>query len=164
MQKKEDIAMKPKILISLLLLLLVAGKISGQNANEPNVRINVNVERDENGNIIRYDSTYIETWSSSDDIPIDIDSLFSSFGFNAIPFGADIFGNPMMPYQDTIWGNFFEPIPMPKTPSDIEKIQRAMEEQMKQMQQMLLAPPLLVPDDEQNNSNIRNMEFDDTQI
>ena len=70
--------------------------------NKPNESWTVNKEVDENGNVIRYDSTY--TWSYSnvegDSVNVNVDSLMNSFKnyFGAqMPsvFGQD-FMNPMM--------------------------------------------------------------------
>jgi|GEM_PF-6219848 len=45
--------------------------------NKPNIKINVHTQRDANGNIVGYDSSYVETWSS-DGQNFNIDSLYKS--------------------------------------------------------------------------------------
>lgn len=96
------IVMKTKGIISLILVGLFVStlafcQIQPQNPSEPKVDIKVNREYDENGNVIRYDSTYTSTWSSpgfSGTLPdslfrfdngfgnfsmFDLDSLFHQF-------------------------------------------------------------------------------------
>ena len=48
---------------------------------KPDIRINVEKHFDDEGNVIGIDSTYQLSWSSSD-IPMNMDSLFKSFGFD----------------------------------------------------------------------------------
>lgn len=69
----------------LLILLLYANCLFAQNSKSnivPQSQIQVNKEYDENGNITRYDSTYISTWSSdSTTIIMNLDSIRSQMGF-----------------------------------------------------------------------------------
>jgi len=78
-----------KKLLALYTLVLFMFACNAQNAeskkadkkNMPNESWTVNKEMDENGNIIRYDSTY--TWSYSniegDSVSVNVDSLMQSF-------------------------------------------------------------------------------------
>ncbi len=47
------------------------------STHNPKVKINVNIERDLNGNIIRYDSSYTKTWSSTGQ-NLSLDSIFGT--------------------------------------------------------------------------------------
>jgi hypothetical protein len=90
-------------LFSFLAIMLVGCKWGHTQQNEnsenqPQVKIDVNKETDENGNIIRYDSTYSFSWSSSGDL--NVDSVLKQFGFstrswvhedNEDPFGSSFF-------------------------------------------------------------------------
>lgn len=52
--------------LSINLLFIIHNSTAQQDTfqNKPNVKVNVHIQRDANGNIIRYDSSYVETWSS----------------------------------------------------------------------------------------------------
>ena len=47
------------------------------SSNQPNIKTQVNIQKDDKGNIISYDSTYVETWSS-DGSDVDIDAIMRS--------------------------------------------------------------------------------------
>lgn len=66
-----------------------AQEIAKSNPNKPDVRIKVNKEFDNKGNITRYDSTYSYSWSGNGQIPMDADSLLKKFNHN-FSFGGDI--------------------------------------------------------------------------
>ncbi len=68
--------MKQMVLTQIFLVILSL-TVFAQNDNKPKVDIKVNKEYDENGNIIRYDSTYTYFYSGNGEIP---DSI--SFNFN----------------------------------------------------------------------------------
>jgi hypothetical protein len=76
--------------------------IGQEKSINPDVKIDVRKEYDDNGNVIRYDSSYVYSWSSPSDgfsswgsIP---DSLFSKFGgFDRMPFD-----------NDSLFSRFFE--------------------------------------------------------
>ena len=51
-----------------------------KEANEPDIRIHVEKQYDDDGNVIGVDSTYSLSWSSAD-MPMNVDSLFESLGF-----------------------------------------------------------------------------------
>lgn len=53
-----------------------------KNSNKPGVRIDVNKEYDENGNVIGYDSTYSWFWSGKEITNMNFDSIFESFNDN----------------------------------------------------------------------------------
>jgi len=112
--------------------------------NQPDIRIDVNVQRDDNGNIIGYDSTYVETWSS-DGTNVNTDSLMRMLRSNFIfEFNDDDNG-------------FFE------TP-DIDAIQRQMMEDIKQMEQMFQFN--CMPKSQNNNSkpNIKKSSYPSIKI
>jgi len=72
----------------LVISLLIAGlscldpQTSAQEvnkSNKPDVKIKVNKEYDNKGNVTRYDSTYSYSWSGNGQIPADADSLLKGF-------------------------------------------------------------------------------------
>ncbi len=73
----------------------------------PDIHINVQTERDDQGNIIRYDSAYSYSWSSTgDSIPFNIDSLLQGhtmFGHHFWPF------RPGMLMPDSLPGLIISP-------------------------------------------------------
>ncbi len=82
-------------------------------ANKPHVEIKVKKAYDKNGNIVRYDSTYVWTYSNHNgNMHINPDSLLSSF----LPFFREnlpdsllqVFGNPDIDMNDSaMMMNFF---------------------------------------------------------
>jgi len=106
------------------------------NNHQPKVDIKVNKKRDQNGNIIAYDSTYTSTWSN--DIngfsTENMDSIFKSmqsqfpknfssnghFGFNSLSINDSIF--KMDPFNGQLGNNW----------ADMDKI---MEQQQKMMEE-----------------------------
>ncbi len=76
------------IFISLMFLMLIPQLTYSQdeNNNEPNERVQVNKEYDENGNLIRFDSIY--SYSSSN-MTSKMDSIFENFSTNRNPFFND---------------------------------------------------------------------------
>lgn len=68
-----------KKFISLVILVLAVVMVQAQNqepTKQPNEQSNVTREYDENGNLIRFDSTYVKSWSSDSTItPQDIEQL-----------------------------------------------------------------------------------------
>lgn len=98
---------------------------TGKSKAQPDVRVKVQKEYDDQGNITRYDSTYSYSWSGDGETPCDIDSLFKGFnrGFGFSPGweksflerfafrwwneGDSLLGNPFQfnyPFND-FWGN-----------------------------------------------------------
>ncbi len=136
--------------------------------NQPNVKINVNVQRDENGNVIGYDSSYVETWSS-DGRDIDADSLMQSFNqrfenfddFGDFDFRAHKFSdNSFFPdsiTNDPFKGFFSFP--------DMEKIQQEIMNEMRQMQKMFGDMPI-EPPQLQNDKKVKKekISFQPTKI
>ena len=51
--------------------------------SKPDVKYKINKEYDEQGNIIRFDSTYSYSWSSIDSMHVDVDSIFKQFNQNS---------------------------------------------------------------------------------
>lgn len=101
----------------LLFLLFFAVNTRGQEKpNLPHKQIKVQKETDENGNIIRYDSTWFYSYSGSGD-EINLDSLFGNFNRNfSLDFDYGIFfNNPFPGIQGHLFpqsnlffdGNFF---------------------------------------------------------
>ena len=91
-----------KKFVSLVILVLAVDLVQAQtqeSTKQPNEQSKVTREYDENGNLIRFDSTYVKSWSSDSTMaPLDIEQLqkqmeemFSgSFGGDSDRF----FGNP----------------------------------------------------------------------
>jgi hypothetical protein len=116
--------MKQIIFISMLLFMGLTGcdaqKSGKDNQNEkksdrPDVDIKVNREYDEDGNLIRYDSTYTYVYSNIDgDIQLR-DSVFSEFmahfnkqfGFKDDPFFNDLFFTDSLLQYDFYKKDFF---------------------------------------------------------
>src|SRR4030042_2806524 len=101
------------ILFSMILVpeLNVHGQDIKGKKGQPDVKIDVRREYDENGNISTYDSSYSFSWSY--DGSMDMDSIFESLrnNFGISPFAEDdFFGMPfenhhqfrMLPYHDKI--------------------------------------------------------------
>lgn len=74
-----------KRLVYLLVLILTANWTFAQKntaTNAPQTQVKVNKEYDENGNLTRYDSTSVSTWSSDSTFTMmDMDSLDHQMGF-----------------------------------------------------------------------------------
>ncbi len=123
--------------------------------NKPNIKINVNVQRDENGNIVGYDSSYVETWSS-DGGNINVDSLMQSFNNRFKAFGFDDFGDIDIPgFSDkSFFNDSIMTVPFPDFFSfpdfpDMEKMNKEIMEEMKRMRDYFGMPsvPVLPPQD-----------------
>lgn len=97
--------MKTHVLVVLCgIIILSIGNVHAQmtNSPQPQVDIKVDKEYDENGNVIRYDSTYSEVYNFQGETPFDLDSLFRNhmksfrdFGIREdalFPFDNDFFG------------------------------------------------------------------------
>jgi len=116
--------------IVLFSMLLIAG-LSGCNAQsspgqdnhdrndtlkvQPDINIRVNKEYDENGNLIRYDSTYTYVYSNIDNNVQLRDSIFNEFmqhfnehfGIKDDPFFNDMFFNDSLLQYDFYKKDFF---------------------------------------------------------
>ena len=142
-----------KLLLLLGMLISVYGF-----AQQPQIRYRVNVERDSNGNIIRYDSTYVMTWSSNGQNPVDIDSLMQAMGIELVPFEGEFYGNDTTQngYMPGFGMQPFGYMPdeyfnrMNEMMQQMEEMHRRMLEEMEQMQKMYGTeppqPPIEVPD------------------
>ena len=83
--------------------------------NSPKKNIKVNKEYDDQGNLIRYDSTYSYSYSSMDNDSIPADSIFSmfrdhfnhQFGFSEDPFFKDFFFQDSLMKDDFFNDDFF---------------------------------------------------------
>jgi hypothetical protein len=53
-----------------------AQEVKKSNPNKPDIRVKVNKEFDDKGNMTRYDSTYSYSWSGGGQIPFSADSTF----------------------------------------------------------------------------------------
>ncbi|MCF8371167.1 MAG: hypothetical protein K9H64_06080 [Bacteroidales bacterium] len=115
--------MKTKVIFSLMFVGLFVStqaycQIQPQQPNEPKEDIKVNREYDENGNMIRYDSTYTWSWSSNGENESIPDSMFqfnNGFGNFSIFDMDSLFQqfNTMMPgtmFPDSMFFNdpFFQ--------------------------------------------------------
>jgi hypothetical protein len=133
---------KSIILISIMMIsgfTFFAEQSFAQEANKgkqtkPDVKIKVNKEFDNKGNITRYDSTYSYTWSNNGQMPTnidsvfvgfnhnfkfggDLDSMFNNFGSNWPFEGNDLFSQPFS-HQDKRLEEFFRNHQLHKFPSD----------------------------------------------
>ena len=112
------------ILFSMILVpeLIVHGQDIKGKKGQPDVKIDVRREYDENGNISTYDSSYSFSWSY--DGSMDMDSIFESLrnNFGISPFAEDDFFR--FSPSDSAY-NFFQPFDMR---SMLENHQRMMEE------------------------------------
>ncbi len=114
-----------KFIVFLLLLFLTSGCSAqekdgsnniDENQNKPLTKVLVNKEYDENGNLIRYDSTYSYFYSNIEGDSTLSDSIFSSFQeglFNAFPdiqrpFFDDMFFEDSLLTYDFYKDDFFE--------------------------------------------------------
>jgi hypothetical protein len=52
--------------------------VAATGGKNPKVNIKVNKQTDKNGNVTRYDSTYVWSWSGNENVPENMDSLISS--------------------------------------------------------------------------------------
>lgn len=88
--RKSTIGLVSICLINILLLLqsAQAQDIKKSNPNKPDVRVKVNKEFDDKGNLTRYDSTYSYSWSGSGQVPINADSIFGKSN-GSLWFGND---------------------------------------------------------------------------
>jgi hypothetical protein len=83
--------------------------------NSPKTNIKVNKEYDEQGNLIRYDSTYSYSYSNMDNDSIPNDSIFSMFrdhfnhrfSFSEDPFFKDFFFRDSVMKDDFFNDDFF---------------------------------------------------------
>jgi len=104
--------------------------------NQPKIKIDAKVQKDENGNIISYDSTYVKTWSSNgENIPVDslmkeFNQKFTDLGFNfSNDFFSDDFGlHNIFSNNDTINQQFIFP--------DISDFEEQMFEDMKKIENL----------------------------
>ena len=125
---------KNMFFLGLFFVIFSINKLNAQDITyEPNRKSEVHIQKDENGNIISYDSTYVETWSS-DGSDIDIDEFMSSFGQDFANFG---FNDPFFNSQNNLLNDtssFFSDdfLAFP----DIDEMQKQMIEQMQEMQRM----------------------------
>ncbi len=85
-KRKQGYRLLPVTLLAFLLSLPLPAQ-QPDSLKGPDIRINVQTERDDRGNIIRYDSSYSYSWSSGgDSIQTIIDSLFQGHGFSSRHF------------------------------------------------------------------------------
>jgi hypothetical protein len=126
-----------------------------QKQNEPKVQINVNRELDENGNVVRYDSTYSWSWSSTDTAGMGTQFQFKqSFGNN--PFGDEFFSDSFIPgFNDSLLTDPF----MQQFEQNFSNMDKIMEEQMKmfdEMQKMMFGDPSeAIPQEEKKEEPVQ---------
>ena len=83
--------------------------------NQPKEDIKVNKEYDENGNLIRYDSTYTYYYSNIEGDEIAADSIFNNFrnmfednySFSTMPYFNDLFSEDGLLKYDFYKNDFF---------------------------------------------------------
>ena len=99
-----------KHLIPLMILLLMAGLVQAQSnseSNQPNEQSKVTREYDENGNLIRFDSSYVKSWSSDsaltteeiEKLQQEMENMFNGrFGGDSATFMGEPFPGPADPF------------------------------------------------------------------
>jgi len=97
-------------------LFLISNKLKAQDKKEenPKVEIKVNKEKDDKGNIIRFDSTYSYSWHSENMNQESMDSIFKEFKMNSHFkdffkndfFGSDFLDHDFFPRRDSILSGF----------------------------------------------------------
>ncbi len=92
------------------MIITTVGITSGQTTSgniEPKIDINVNKEYDDNGNVIRYDSSYVKTYSYNGTLSEDeIDSVFQQFGFGShMGLSMNSFSMDDQFFSDEAFGN-----------------------------------------------------------
>lgn len=118
-----------------------------QNANEPKVHIDVNKEFDEQGNVTRYDSTYVWTWSSDGNIQQMPDSMLQQMMKEWNMPGFDMFANdPFFNLNDSLMMN-----PFGNMPFFDDRIEQLLEQQQRMMEELFQFPqsPMIEPQNEQ---------------
>jgi hypothetical protein len=126
------------------------------NKNQPDVHINVNRELDNNGNVIRYDSTY--SWSWSSDGSQNSQQFYMNDSNNAVffkffdnqDFPNEQFNNPFDNNIDSLFSQHFNN-------SYFENMEKQMQEMMQRQQEMMNEyfgqPPLISTPEEKNDTN-----------
>ncbi len=152
-------------IIILLVFVFISFNIQSQNIelpnqnknNEPDVHINVNRELDNNGNVIRYDSTYTWSWSSdgtkgmqgniiNDSIDVRFFNQFDNINQFDDPFFSLFgFSNDSLTNNNSVNSNF-------------DVLQKQMIEMMQRQQQMMNEmfnkSPVITEPDKNNKQNI----------
>lgn len=129
-----------------------AQEVAKSKPNKPDVRIKVNKEFDDKGNLTRFDSTYSYSWSDNGQIPMNADSIFNQFNhsfsfggdvdsvFNQFGFGTPFFNQPFTHSKEQ-FDKFFKGNQLPadsmfySNPNDFFK--RDYREILKQQQQLM---------------------------
>ena len=131
------------------------GNKSKEKKNNPDVNIKVNKELDNNGNVIRYDSTYTWSWSSDSDQSFPQEYFNDSMSTDFFkPFEKNFFfgNNNVNPFgftEDSLFNQLF-------LSPDIDMMQKQMQEMMIQQQKMMeefFGQPPTVPVPEENKNN-----------
>lgn len=121
------------IFLSIFLIAFSINLKAQTNSNKPKINTRVNIKKDKNGNIISYDSTYVETWSS-DSSNIDISEFMNSFGGDFDNFDLN---NPFFNSNPNAFINNNDTLLLPKNGLDLFPDFNQMQEQMiKEMQEM----------------------------
>ena len=126
------------------------------SSNQPNIKTQVNIQKDDKGNVISYDSTYVETWSS-DGSDVDIDAIMRSldkdFGGLYLNKPNDLFfdNDTDAQYDNDL---FFFP--------DIDDIQKDMMKQMQEMQKYFEDFFMSYPED--NNIKEEKLDYNSIKI
>ncbi len=90
--KSQKLFSRAFVLIMIVSIFLTRElKAQEEEEKNPKIEIKVNKERDENGNIIYFDSTYSYSWKGGDFTLEYIDSIFQNFGMRQ---GLGDFFNP----------------------------------------------------------------------
>lgn len=82
--------------------------------NNPKIEIKVNKEKDDKGNVIRFDSTYSYSWHGENMNQESMDSIFNEFKMNGHfkeffendLFGSDFFDHDFFSHRDSLLSGF----------------------------------------------------------
>lgn len=124
--------------------------------NQPDVRINVNRELDNNGNVIRYDSTYSWSWSSdgSQDsqqfLMNDSNNAFFFKFFDNQDFQNEQFLNLLDNNIDSLYSRHFSD---PYFENMEKQMQEMMHRQQQFMEELFGQPPIIPAPEENNDTN-----------
>jgi hypothetical protein len=130
-----------------------AQKKDNPSGKDPKVSIKVNKQTDKNGNVTRYDSTYVWSWSGNENAPENMDSLISSlhksFFRNHFSDADSLFSDPFQwGFQNLNDSSFFSGNFEQFFKNDFGSFDKIMKDHQKMMKDFFKQEPLLkVPDE-----------------
>ncbi|MCB0481718.1 MAG: hypothetical protein KDC83_09815 [Flavobacteriales bacterium] len=135
---KTKFSLFPVLLFAGLLFVGLNSKAQGSIiSQQPDVKIDVNKEIDEHGNITRYDSTW--SWSYSGNG--NVDSIMSHMGITQQIFSGGGFNDPFFQMP----GLGFGAMNMPRGMVDMQKMHEEMIQMHQQMMQSFMPNDLWIP-------------------